>query len=272
MTNNKNPYALDQDNVRAASWDHDVVRAEVLDVLPKSHAVRVQPRGEAIPIIAPVLTLTNGSLTLPEKGQRVVLLYVTDNTPVALGGMYLGDGKSPPDAQEGDLILGNSTGSTMKIHEDGHITISTAGTPPIDVDHQSASVYLGTDFSAPSGGVYTKVPFDTTEDDQENLFRPSTNDIKVKADGLHRITTSVEIPTAGQNNSYSLAIFINGIEQKRVSQQSSVNAPLSIQLTTMKRLDKEDVIDVRIQNNSGTNRTVLGSSTTTEFDVRRAGI
>jgi len=272
MSNNSNPFDLDGNQVRSKTWENDVVRATVIDVLPEIHAVRVNPRGDNAPIVAPVLTPTYGMHVLPSEKERVTLLYITENVPVAIGGVYLADGPNPPEADENDVVFGNSTGSEITVHEDGHISVTTEGTQRVDIDHQSAAIYLGTDYSAPSGGTYNKIPFDSVEGNDENLFRPSTNDIQVKADGLHRLTASVELPTPGQNNAYRLAIYVNGTEEKRVSRQSAVNEPMSIQVTTMERLDDGDVVDVRIANESGTSRTVLGSDKTTEFDVRRAGI
>jgi hypothetical protein len=272
MSNNSNPYDLDSDEVKNKTWDNDVVRADVLDVLPDAHAVRVNPRGDNSPIVAPVLTPMYGTHALPQEGERVTLLYITENVPIVLGAIYLSDTEQPPSAAVGDYVIGNSTGSHVTVHEDGHISIITDADQRVDVDHQSASIYLANDYSAPSGGTYTKVPFDTAESDEENLFDAANNSVVAKADGLYRLTASVELPSPAQNNAYQLALFVDGVEEKRVSRQSAVNEPLSIQITTMEELEVGSEVDVRISNDSGQNRTVLGSDKTTEFDVRRAGI
>lgn len=271
MSNNNNPYDLDQEQVRDKGTDNGVVRATVLDTMPETHTVRVNPRGDNAPVIAPVLTPTYGSQTLPQAGERVMLLYVAENTPICLGSIYLLDGVQPPNGENGDLILGNDSGSAMTVHEDGRISLITDEKQPIDIDNQSASVYLGTDYSVPDNG-YTKVPFDVVKSDAEELFRPDTHDFQTSVYGLYGISASVEIPSAGQNNSYTLAIFVNNEEKKRVTRQSAVNAPLSVQVTASEYLDTGDIIDIRIENNSSSNKTITGSDLTTDFNIRREGI
>lgn len=240
------------------------------------HSVRIRVYSDNATYLSPVITPMPGSTWIPPVGTDVAVLFTQSDKPWVIGSWYaldrVEDGEVDLPAYEpGDIRLGNDSGSSVTVYRDGHIGIHTAGTERVDVDHQSVSVYLDTDYDAPSNG-YTKIPFDVVEDDKENLFRPSTSDVQVKSDGLHRLTTSIEIPTPGQSKSYSLAIFVNGVEEKRVSRQSTVNEPMSIQVTTEKRLNVDDIIDVRFRNESGTTRTVLGSSTTTEFTVRRAGI
>lgn len=271
MGNNSNPHKLDADRVRREGIDSYVSRATVLDRLPSIHSVRVNPRDENSPFVAPVLTPNTNSYALPSEGSRVMLLYITDGQPIVLGGIYLLDGDSPPDTADDDYVIGNESGSSMTVHEDGHISLVTEGVEKVDIDHQSASVFLDTDQIVSSNG-YTKIEFDSIEDDKEGLFRPDTYDIQTRSEGLHKVSASIEIPAAGQNNSYSLAIFVNGVENKRVTRQSAINEPLSLQVITQVRLDANDVIDIRLSNNSGSDKTVLGSGVTTEFDVQRAGI
>mgnify|MGYP000152577435 CR=1 FL=1 len=241
------------------------------------HTVKIRVYGDQAPYIAPVLTPVFGSVWIPKEGQDVAVIFGDSNKPWVIGAWYpldrVEDGEVDlPDYEEGDIRLGNESGSGITVHNDGHISIVTDGTERVDVDHQSASVYLGTNYSLPSGGAYNKVPFDTIEDDPEGLFDPSNNSIDTLAGGLYRLSASVELPTPGQNNAYRLAIFVNGTERKRTSRQSAVNEPLGLQAQTQVRLEPDDVIDIRMSNNSGTNRTVLGSAVTTEFNVRRAGI
>lgn len=134
MSNNSNPFDLNREAVRNKGYQQDVVRAEVLEVLPASHAVRVKPRGEAIPIIAPVLTLMEGSYTLPKEGQRVLLLYVTDNTPVVIGSMYLSDGVQPPDLDKQDIRIGNGSGSHITIESNGDVRIQSNDDSSVYID------------------------------------------------------------------------------------------------------------------------------------------
>jgi len=241
------------------------------------HTVKIRVYGDQAPYIAPVLTPVIGSVWIPKEGQDVAVIFGDSNKPWVIGAWYpldrVEDGEIDlPDYEEGDVRLGNESGSGVTVHNDGHISIMTDGTERVDIDHQSASIFLNTNYSLPGDNSYYKIPFNMIEDDKEQLFNASNNSIVTKADGLHRISASMEVPTPGQNNEYSIAVFVNGTERKRVSNQSAVNEPLSIQVQTQIRLDPEDEIDIRAKNNSGTNRTVLGSPVTTEFNVRRAGI
>lgn len=241
------------------------------------HTVKIRVYGDDAPYIAPVITPMFGSVWIPKEGQDVAVIFGDSNKPWVIGAWYpldrVEDGEVDlPDYVAGDIRIGNETGSHVTVHDDGHISIITEGTERVDIDHQAASVYLDNNYSLPSGGTYNKVPFDGIEDDEEGLFNATNNSIETLAEGLYRISASVEVPTPGQNNAYRLAIFVNGVERKRASRQSATNEPLGLQVQTQINLDAEDVVDIRMSNNSGTSRTVLGSPVTTEFNVRRAGV
>jgi hypothetical protein len=240
------------------------------------HSVRIRVYGDESTYLAPVLMPMPGCVWIPDEGTDVAVMFNQADKPWVIGSWYAldrveDDDVDLPDYEPGDLRLGNSTGSSVTVHHDGHISLITDDTERVDIDNQSAAVYLSTDYSASSNG-YTKIPFDAVEEDREGLFRPATNDIQIHANGLHRITTSVEVPTPGQNNTYSLGIFVNGTIEKRISRQSSVNEQMSIQVTTEQRLETDDIVDVRFRNESGQARTVRGSQVTTDFSIRRAGI
>ena len=273
MTNNSNPHDVDGNQVRNKSRDNDVVRATVIDVLPDIHAVRVNPRGDNAPVVAPVLTPTYGMHTLPDENERVTLLYITENVPLVIGSVYLADGPNPPKINSGDAVFGNSSSSEVTVHNDGHITVTTEGNQPVDIDHQSASVSLEGANQTIAAGDTDIIEFDTVEEDPEGLW-DADGDYKMTAGagGLHRLTASVALPTPGQNNTYEIRIFVNNVEEKRVTRQSAVNEEMSLQVTTMERLEIGDKVDIRVTNNSGQSRDVLADDVTTEFDFRRAGI
>ncbi|AGF91205.1 hypothetical protein HAPG_00019 [Halorubrum phage GNf2] len=118
--NNNNPNALDTDQVRNKTWDEAVQRATVLDVFPDAHSVRVNVRGEDNPIVAPVLATNYGSSALPTPETRVILLYITENTPVVIGAVYLADKEDPPKADEGEIVVGNGEGY-VAVRDDGTV-------------------------------------------------------------------------------------------------------------------------------------------------------
>jgi len=273
MSNNSNPHDVDGEQVRNKSRDNDVVRATVIDVIPDIHSVRVNPRGDNAPTVAPVLTPMYGMQMLPQEKERVTLLYITENVPVVIGGVYLADGPNPPQADEGDAVFGNESGSAVTVHEDGHISVVTEGRQAVDIDHQSASVSLEGANQTIAAGDTDIIQFDTVEEDLEDIWNLD-NDYKMtaRADGLHRLTASVALPSPGQNNIYEIRIFVNNVEEKRVTRQSAVNEEMSLQVTTMERLETGDKVDIRVTNNSGASREILADDITTEFDFRRAGI
>jgi len=240
------------------------------------HSVRIRVYGDESTYLAPVLMPIPGCVWVPDEGTDVAVMFNQADKPWVIGSWYaldrVEDGNVDlPDYEPGDLRLGNNTGSSVTVYQDGHIGIITDGHERVDIDNQSAAVYLSEDYDAPPNG-YTKIPFDAVEEDREDLFRPATNDIEIRADGLHRITTSAEVPTPGQNNTYSLGIFVNGTIEKRISRQSATNERMSIQVTTEQRLETDDIVDVRFRNESGQTRTILGSQVTTDLSIRRAGI
>lgn len=272
MSNNSNPFDLDHEQVRNKGTDNDVVRATVLDVLPDIHSVRVNPRGDNAPVVAPVLTPKYGMHVLPGEGERVTLLYITENVPVVVGGVYLADGQDPPEAEEGDVIFGNGTGSEITIHQDGHITIETSQRERIDIDNQSAAAYLDTDQAIAGDENYHIVEFDTEEDDTEELFDPTTHSYTLMHGGRYEVNTTIEIPLPGQNNRYTLGIFVNDTLAKRKSRQSVVNEPLSLDCEMNQRLDPEDEIDVRLLHDRGSDSTVAGTQVSNGFNIERKGI
>lgn len=140
MSNNSNSFDLDGRQVRDKTWDNDVVRATVLDVLPDIHAVRVNPRGDDSPLVAPVLTPHYGSVTLPSSGERVTLVYIAENVPVVIGSVYLTDGQDPPDVEPNHIRIGNENGY-IGVDADGNI-VSSDPLGYSDEDAQDATAAL----------------------------------------------------------------------------------------------------------------------------------
>lgn len=271
MSNNSNPYSLDGDQVRDKSIDNSVVRATVLDTLPEIHSVRVNPRGDNSPTLAPMLTMRHGSHTLPSKGERVILLYVAENTPVCLGSMYLLDGKSPPDVDSGDILFGNYSGSGVTVKDDGTITIITEGDKPVNIDVQAAAVNKNTAQTIPNNDTWYKVKWDQVEFDSDGLFNDTEDSITAQYGGLYTITGSVSYPNPAQNNRYGIGIFVNGELIQRVTQQSANNVEMTIDVTTQELLSAGDEIDIRVRHNSGSDKNILGSPVTDKFTTSREG-
>jgi len=241
------------------------------------HTVKIRVYGDQAPYIAPVLTPVPGSVWIPEEGTDVAVIFGDSNKPWVIGSWYaldrVEDGEVDlPDYEEGDLRLGNDTGSHTTVHNDGHITIQTGGFERIDIDTQSAAVYMGTDQAIPGDSTYHIVQFDSEEDNTAALFDPTAYSYTLMHDGRYEVNATVAIPLPGQNVRYTLGIFVNGSLAKRKSRQSAVNEPLSLDCELNQRLDTEDEIDVRLLHDRGSNSTVEGLQVSNGFNIERKGI
>lgn len=228
---------------------------------------------------ATVLTGKQGDVSLPEEGEDVYVLFGAADKPLVLGSFYPVDDEygdpnleNVPEYSEGDRIIGNGSGSYFGIRDDGSIEILTEGTKPVNIHFQASVTYLGTDQTVAGDDTYYIVQYDTKESDPEDLFDTSTHEFTPRHDGWYEAEASCEIPAAGQNNRYTLAIFVNGTLEKRKSRQSAVNQELSLDVKLNKELEADDVVDARIKQDSGSSKTIAGLSETTEFTIERKGI
>lgn len=241
------------------------------------HTVKIRIYGDDAPYIAPVITPMFGSVWVPKEGTDVAVIFGDSNKPWVIGAWYpldrVEDGEVDlPDYEAGDMRVGNHTGSHVTVRDNGAIKISTGDFEPIDIDHQSGSVRMSTDQVIPGDDTYTKVNFDTEQDDPEELFNPSTNQFTVRHEGQHRVESTVEIEAAGQNNRYTIAIFADGSVVKRKNKQSAVNEPMSINISTTRRFFDGTTLDIRMRDNSGSPKTINSDNVATEFSIERHGI
>lgn len=254
--------------VQAASHDRDDPDAKGY------HTARVRVYGESSTQVAPILTSMAGDAHVPPVGSDVAVIYGPNEKPWIIGFWYaVNEDREPPNYQPGERVIGHpDTESSIRIRKDGHIRIITEGNSAVDIDHQTASVNMSGSNQTIESNTTEKIEFDTVEDDPEDLWDSSNYQMVVNSDGLHRITTSMAFPNPGQNNTYICHIYVNGSPEKRVAKQSAVNEELSIQVTTLERLESGDSVDVRVENGNGNDVDVLGSKQTTDFTIRRAGI
>lgn len=241
------------------------------------HSVRIRIYGDESTFISPVLTPMIGSVWVPKEGTDVAVLFTQNDKPWVIGAWYALDRSEDgeidiPGYVPGDIRLGNDTGSHITAEDSGRIHIETGGLQPIDIDHQSASVRMSSDQTIAGDDSYYRVNFDTVEDDPEDLFVPSENAITIRHGGQHRIDATVEIGSAGQNNRYTAAIFEGGQLIKRKNQQSAVNEELSITVATTRKFDDDTDIDIRMRQNSGSDKIINSSNVATEFAIERHGI
>jgi hypothetical protein len=219
-----------------------------------------------------------GDVSIPEEGEDVFVLFGAADKPVVIDSFYPVDdefgnkNENVPDYEPGDRIIGNSSGSHLAIRNDGTIEIVTDENQAVNIDRQSAIAHITTTQSIPGDDNYYVVEFDTEEDDKEDLFDPSTHDMTLKHGGAYDVDASVTFQTPGQNNRYTIAIYVNGQQEKRRSLQSSVNAEISPTISMERRLDAGDVVDIRIRHDGGGSRDLEGSKEASEFAIKRNGI
>jgi hypothetical protein len=132
--NPSNPHTRESEHT-AKDVQQAITKARVKDVNTSAeggvHTVRVQPYGTNSSFIAPVLMPVQGCVWLPEQGTDVAVMFTKENKPWVIGSWYASDRINAgnvelPDYEEGDLRLGNSTGSHVTIKSDGDIIIDSA--------------------------------------------------------------------------------------------------------------------------------------------------
>jgi hypothetical protein len=243
------------------------------------HTVRVRVYGSPSEQVftAPVLTPHKGDVTVPERGDDVAVMFGPNDKPWMIGFWYASDRVADgtltlPDYEEGDRIIGNGSNSFMSISNDGTITIKTGGDQAIDIDRQDAIAYLSTAQSIPGDDQFYKIEFDTVEHDENDLLDLSTHDATLLHGGAYSIASTVAIPSPGQNNRYTITVYVNGVRKKRKSRQSAVNEELSLDIELNQRLSSGDVVDIRIRQNSGSSKSLNGTSETSVFNIEREGV
>lgn len=278
--NPSNPYTRDSEHT-SKDVQLPISKARVLSVSDSSengsHTIEISVYNTNTKEQAPVLMPTQGCVWLPKEGDDVAVMFSKEGKPWVIGSWYAADRLNSgnvnlPEYEQGDLRLGNATGSHVTINNDGSIRIETDGTQPVNIDKQSAVVYNSTAQTIPNDDTYRKVEYDTIDSDLENLYDISNHQYVLKHGGDYRVEASLMFPNGGQNNRYTIGIFLNGNEIKRKSFQSSVSLEMSISVSVDKRLNAGDVLDVRVRQNGGSDKVINGSSKTNDFIIQRKGI
>lgn len=279
--NPSNPFTQDpahtQKEVQLPVQKAKVMAAEDHPEENAFHTIRIRVYGDQATHRAPVIAPMFGSVWIPKEGQDVAVIYGDSDKPYVIGVWYpldrVEDGEALlPDYEAGDIRLGNETGSHVTVRDNGNIHIETGGFEPVNIHHQSASVRMSADQIIPGNDTYSVVEFDTTEDDPEELFDPTEHTLTVRHGGQHRVETTVEIQSAGQNNRYTVALFADDEVIKRKNQQSAVNEQLSTSVATTRTFDDDTELSVRMRQDSGSGKTINSENVATEFSIERHGI
>lgn len=277
--NVSNPFSRDE-TATQADVQQPIQRARVIDVdkHPDTgyHKVDVVTHTEASPYTAHVLAPVIGCVWVPKEGQDVQVMFDAAEQPWVLGAWYPRDRVDEgsfielPDYEPGDIRLGNDSGSHVTVYDDGVIDIKTDGQQEVNIDHQTALLHLSSDYTITTTDNYEQLPFDLIDDDGEGL--KDGNGFTVKAGGFHRIQLDIEIEAGGQGNLYTAAVFVNGVEEKRKIIQSTQNAPVSVDVNTLKDLNKGDTVTAQVKKDGSSDRIVTSNQAATAFHIQRSGI
>ncbi|WP_226041165.1 hypothetical protein [Natrinema sp. DC36] len=132
--NPKNPHTRDEQHIQ-----HDIApplsKATVMsaDSHPDEdgyHAVKIKVRGENSTQMARVLPFTIGSAYVPRQDDDVSVMYGVNDSAWIVGPWYssekIADERANlPDYEPGEVVLGNHTGSNIRIDNDGDIHINS---------------------------------------------------------------------------------------------------------------------------------------------------
>lgn len=243
-----------------------------------THTARIRVYGDPSPYEATVLSPSRGDVNIPTEGDDVAVVFGANEQPFIIGFWYaankVDDGRvNLPEYEPGERVIGTPlNNSYFRIDKDGTITIRSDGAAAINIDRNSFAAYTNTAQSIAGDDQFYKVQFDVEEDDPENLFNPSSYDATLKHDGLYEVGGTIAFPTPGQNNRYSIAIFVNGSQEKRTSFQSTVNNEISLSVELHAKLDEGDVLDIRVRHDRGSPSSINGSKITSSFSAERQGI
>jgi hypothetical protein len=107
------------------------------------HTVKIRVYGspEEQTFRAPVIVPHKGDVTVPERGDDVLVMFGPNDKPWVVGYWYAidraqdnGSGVEVPDYEEGDRIIGNGSGSHIVIESDGDIRINTNSDGDVYID------------------------------------------------------------------------------------------------------------------------------------------
>jgi hypothetical protein len=132
--NPSNPYTRD-DTKTQKDVPMPISKATVLSAVSRRdgyHAARIKVHGDEAPYDAPVLPFTIGSAHIPKPDTNVAVLFGPDDKPWIIGPWYaddaVKDGKiDSPEYEAGEVVVGNHTGSHIRIDNDGDVHINSEG-------------------------------------------------------------------------------------------------------------------------------------------------
>jgi hypothetical protein len=276
-SNPANPSDIRTDDVRRVS-PKSFERARVLEVHSPTegfHTATIKLYESGSQTTAPVLTSGFGDVSLPEVDTDVIVVFGENDEEIIIGSWYpidriIQNQITVPDYEVGDRVVGNGSGSVLKIRDDGTIDLTTEGAKPLNTDHQSASAYLDSAQTITANSEQ-RVQFNAVSHNFEGLYDTATYEAVLLNDGEYEIKSTIEIQSAGQGNTYTLRIYDNSTVIKRSYRQSSVNESLTLRVSTNEILSAGESIYVTLENGSGKDRTLNGDDIGTEFDIRRVG-
>lgn len=103
------------------------------------HMVRIRLYGEDSVKVAPVLPPTVGGAYVPKPNTDVAVVFDARDNPWVVAPWYASDrldrtGIKIPDYEAGEVVLGNQSGATIRIDNDGNIHLNSSDSGSVYID------------------------------------------------------------------------------------------------------------------------------------------
>ena len=140
--NPSNPYSSDA-NHTSKEVQMPISKARVVDVKDSVdngfHTVRIKVYGDGTSYVAPVITPVIGSVVVPKKGDDVAVVFDSADDAWVIGSWYAvdrvdNDDINLPEYEEGDVRIGNDSGSHITIKNNGDILIDSNNNSDVIID------------------------------------------------------------------------------------------------------------------------------------------
>jgi len=178
--------------------------------------------------------------------------------------------------QQEEEVIGIPTGSYIAQKEDeflshSHRGIGTSPIRAVDIIRTLDSgcrVYLGSNQGGIAQNVVTRINFDTEDFDLRSEYDNSTNYcFTVKKDGYYFIHANVHMTCTSADEIYNIYIYKNGSNHSRNTIHSARASNLTLKVTDVIKLARDDYVDIRVMHGVGTNQLAFGNSSDTYLTI-----
>lgn len=102
------------------------------------HTATVRIYNEGGTQIMPVLPISIGSAWVPKPGTNVVVIFGSGDKPYVVGPWYsieqMEDRNALPEYEPGEMVIGNGSGGSIRIDNDGNIFLNSSDDGDVYID------------------------------------------------------------------------------------------------------------------------------------------